>query len=149
MTTRPAISGTAVALWILTGLFCVRVIGQVLVEYLNVGLLPPSEEWSSGLIPYPQLLASQILIIALQAKVGLDFTRQSGWSFRPRRTAGLWLLRIGSIYLAVMIIRYIVRMAQYPLERWTGGLIPIFFHWLLATYVLIVGYHHWREGRGL
>jgi len=33
----------------------------------------------------------------------------------------------GSIYLIVMIIRYVVRMSLYPPERWTGSSIPIFF----------------------
>ena len=49
--------------------------------------------------------------------------------------------------LAVMIIRYVVRMGLYPHERWTGGSIPIFFHWVLSLYVLVVGYHHWRQTR--
>src|SRR5262245_26017054 len=135
----------AKTLWILMALFCLRVLGQVLVEFLRVPFLPPSEEWFSGIIPYPRLLASQILIIALQAKIGIDFSRQSGWSYRPRRLAGLFLLTSGTVYLAVMIIRYVVRMGLYPHERWTGGSIPIFFHWILAIYVLAVGYHHWRQ----
>jgi len=48
----------------------------------------------------------------------------------------------GWFYLAVMIIRYIIRMALYPPERWTGGSIPIFFHWVLAAFVIILG---WRQ----
>jgi hypothetical protein len=30
-------------------------------------------------------------------------------------------------------------MYIYPEERWTGGCIPIFFHWVLATFVLAWG----------
>ncbi|HLJ10206.1 MAG TPA: hypothetical protein VKU82_03400 [Planctomycetaceae bacterium] len=131
------------------GLFCLRVIGQVLVEFVHVDFLPPSEEWFSGLIPYPLLLASQIAIILVQVKIGLDFTRQAGWSYRPRRRAGFVLLSFGAVYLTVMVIRYAVRMGLYPRERWTGGSIPIFFHWVLAVYVLLVGYHHWRQSRGV
>ena len=37
-----------------------------------------------------------------------------------------------------MIIRYVIRMSLYPHERWTGGLVPIFFHWVLAWFLLIV-----------
>ena len=97
--------------------------------------------------PYPPLLASQLVIILLMAKIGADFTRREGWSYRPRRPAGMALLIFGWLYLLAMIIRYIVRMTLYPSERWTGGAIPIFFHWVLATYVLVLGFHHWRQGR--
>lgn len=141
------ISRTAVILWILMALFCLRVLGQILVELLGVRFLPPSEEWFSGMIPYPQLLASQLLIIALQAKIGLDFTRRDGWSYRPRRLVGRLLVPLAAIYLTVMMIRYVVRMTLYPHERWTGGSIPIFFHWVLAVFLLLVGLHHWRESR--
>jgi uncharacterized protein len=120
------------------------VLGQFLVEYLHVGLLPPSEEWFSGLLPYPQLLVSQIVILLLMARIGLDFTRQRGLTYCPRRGVGKALLIFGTLYLAVMIIRYATRMALYPHERWTGGSIPIFFHWVLAAYILVLGIHHWR-----
>src|SRR5882724_3528390 len=134
-------------LWVLMALFGLRVVGQFLVELFDLRFLPPSEEWFSGAIPYPQLLASQITILALQAKICLDFTRRAGWSYRPRRRAATFLLPFAAVYLAVMIIRYVVRMGLYPHERWTGGSIPIFFHWVLAIYLLLVGYHHWRETR--
>jgi putative CocE/NonD family hydrolase len=147
MTTPPEFSRIAKLLWVLTALFCLRVLGQILVEWLHVHFLPPSEEWFSGMIPYLPLLASQILIIALQVKIGIDFTRQSGWTYRPNRLAGRFLLSFGAIYLAVMVVRYVIRMALYPHERWTGGSIPIFFHWVLASIVLMVGYHHWRQSR--
>jgi uncharacterized protein len=147
MTSQSPMTRPAIALWILMALFCLRVLGQVFVELLHVQFLPPSAEWFSGLIPYPELLASQIAIIVLQAKIGLDFTRQSGWSYCPSPLAGLLLLPFGAVYLAVMIIRYVVRMGLYPHERWTGGSIPIFFHWVLSLYVLVVGYHHWRQTR--
>jgi putative CocE/NonD family hydrolase len=147
MTAKPAISRTAISLWILTGLFSLRVAGQVLVEFLHVQFLPPSEEWFSGMIRYPQLLASQLLILLLQVTIAFDFTRQAGWSYRPRRLVGQLLVPFGMVYLAVMIIRYVIRMGLYPHERWTGGSIPIFFHWVLAGFLLLVGFHHLRQSR--
>lgn len=112
---------TAFVLWFLMALFFLRVVGQILVEFWQVRFLPPSEEWFSGLLPYPQLLTSQILILLLMVKIGLDFSRQAGWSYRPRVHVGSWLLVFGSVYLLVMIVRYVIRMSLYPHERWTGG----------------------------
>jgi uncharacterized protein len=138
-------TATATALWLLMGLFALRVLGQVLVEFWHVRCLPPSEEWFSGLLNYPALLTSQIVILLLMLKIGVDFSRQKDWSYRSRRSAGFWLLAFGVIYLSVMIIRYVVRMSLYPHERWTGGSIPIFFHWVLAAYVLVLGLDHWQR----
>ena len=44
-----------------------------------------------------------------------------------------------------MVIRYVIRMALYPPERWIGGSIPIVFHWVLAAFILVVGRYHRRE----
>src|SRR5262245_54474475 len=41
-----------------------------------------------------------------------------------------------------MVIRYVIRMALYPHERWTGGSIPIFFHWVLAAFLLVLAHYH-------
>jgi putative CocE/NonD family hydrolase len=133
--------------WLLAALlflFCLRVLGQVLVAFFGVTFLPAMEEWFSGLLPYPELLASQILIILLYGKICLDFARGHGYFVTPRRRLGVNLLKFGWLYLAVMIIRYVIRMGLYPHERWTGGSIPIFFHWVLASFLLVLGHYHWR-----
>src|SRR5262249_12000457 len=120
--------GYAIVLCLLLGLFCLRVLGQALVAFFGVSFLPPMEEWFSGVMSYPVLLVCQILIIILYGKICLDFVSGSGYFVTPRLQLGANLLRFGSIYLGVMIIRYIIRMGLYPNERWTGGSIPIFFH---------------------
>jgi uncharacterized protein len=130
-------------LCILLFLFCLRVLGQILVAFFKVPFLPPMEEWMSGVVPYPELLTAQILIIALYGKICLDFARGSGYFVTPRRRLGTGLLVFGSLYLGVMILRYVMRMGLYPRERWTGGCIPIFFHWVLSSFILLLGSYHW------
>ena len=61
--------------------------------------------------------------------------------FGPR-AVGTVLLSIGSVYFTVMVIRYGIRMSLYPLERWAGGSIPVFFHWVLAAFILVLGAYH-------
>jgi putative CocE/NonD family hydrolase len=105
------------------------------------------DEWFSGAIPYQWLLFSQFLIILLYGKICIDFTSGSGYFVRPNRTLGSGLLQFGMVYFAVMVIRYVIRMTLYPHERWTGGSIPIFFHWVLASFLLLVGTYHRARAR--
>jgi len=130
------------ALLFLLNLFLLRVAGQLLVAVYHVPYLPPMEEWFSGAIPYPELLASQILIIFLYGKVCFEFARGKGGFVTPNKKLGSFLLCFGTIYLSVMLIRYVIRMELYPIERWTGGSIPIFFHWVLASFLLVLGRFH-------
>jgi len=51
----------------------------MLVAFFGVTWLPPMEAWYSGLMPYEYLLPSQIVIIAVMAKICIDFTRQRGF----------------------------------------------------------------------
>ena len=130
-------------LWICLVLFACRVTGQILVEFFEATFLPPSKEWFSGIISYPILLVFQIAIILLMAQVATDLTKGTG-RFSQSSPVNAKNLRIfGSIYLLSMILRYIIRMYIYPEERWTGGCIPIFFHCVLATFVLAWG--HWKK----
>lgn len=132
------------ALATLLFLFCLRVLGQFLVAFLHVSFLPSMEEWMSGLVPYPELLTAQILIIALYGKVCRDFFHKHGFFATSRRPLGTGLLIFGSLYFGVMVIRYTIRMSLYPHERWAGGCIPIFFHWVLSSFILVLGSYHWR-----
>lgn len=129
-------------LWFLLGLFCLRVIGQMLVAFGGVGWLPPMAAWYSGLLPYPLLLPSQFIIILLYGKVCLDFTRQRGFFYTPRPKLGQSLLVVSLIYLAVMGGRCILWFSFFRGAWWMGGSIPTFFHWVLAGFILLVGSYH-------
>ena len=93
-------------------------------------------------MPYPYLLPAQLLIIALYGKVCVDLTRGDGFFFRSRPVFGRGVLVFGYVYLAAMVLRYIMRMSLHPETRWFGGTIPIFFHWVLATFVIVFGRYH-------
>ena len=134
-------------LWILYFIFVLRVFGQLFVACGFQGPLPPMKEWFSGLIPYPWLLAIQIVVIIILGKVCLDFSRRRGFFVTPRRRLGKGLLIFGFVYLTSMILRYILRMAFHPEARWFGGTIPIFLHWVLAIFLILVGNFHWNHSR--
>ena len=104
-------------LLILLFLFCLRVIGQMLVAFLHVSFLPPMKEWFSGLLPYPELVVSQSLIILLFSKVYLDFHRGAGYFVKlsPRFSRNLMIF--GCVYFSGMIVRYVLRMSLYPDQR--------------------------------
>lgn len=124
-------------LWVLCALFVLRVVGQALVAFAGVAWLPPMERWQSGLLPYPVLLGSQILIIALMAAMAIDFTRRRGFFVEPRRFFAVPWLWFGWMYLAGMLARFAIQ----------GPTIPVFFHWVLAGFVIAVGLWHRRRLR--
>lgn len=124
--------------------FCLRVLGQVVVALFAVDFLPPMDEWYSGLIPYPVLLPIQILILVVQAMISRDIARGSGFFALPRPRTGMALRWFSYVYFAGMLLRYIVTMALYPERRWLTGTIPIFFHWVLAAYMFILGGYYVR-----
>ena len=132
----------AILLWILLFAFCLRVFGQMFVAFGGVSWLPPMESWYSGLMPYRYLLPTQFLIIGLYSKVCLDFTRGEGFFVRSRPVFGRGVLVFGYLYLASMIVRYTIHMNLYPEARWFGGTIPIFFHGVLASFIIAFGLYH-------
>ncbi|HKQ27702.1 MAG TPA: hypothetical protein VJT77_03815 [Burkholderiales bacterium] len=128
-------------LWSLLALFVLRVAGQALVAFYGVTWLPPMERWYSGLMPYRYLLPSQIALVVLMSKICSDFTRRHGFFVRPRRFFAVHWLWFGWIYLAVMLIRLPAQLLFAP----SAPLIPIFFHWVLAAFVIAVGLWHRRH----
>ncbi|MBI5316983.1 MAG: hypothetical protein HZB34_13545 [Nitrospirae bacterium] len=129
-------------LWMLLFAFCCRVLGQALVAFLHVTWLPPMEEWYSGLMAYPLLLPTQLLIIAIFTKVCWDFTRGHGYFVQAKPLFGRTVLWFGYAYLAGMVLRYIIHMNLNPEARWFGGTIPILFHWVLAAFIIAFGQYH-------
>jgi hypothetical protein len=128
-----------------TALFVLRVLGQAVVAGWDVGFLPPFERWQSGLLPYPVLLAAQVVLVALMLKIVGDFARADGYFVRLRPRTGRILMGLGSLYALTMVVRYGVTMAAYPERRWFTGTIPIWFHFVLAAFVLTLGHYQLRR----
>ncbi|QDK47060.1 hypothetical protein DOM22_18780 [Bdellovibrio sp. ZAP7] len=136
---------TAKILWVLWALFVCRVLGQLIVVLYAPDFLPPMKEWYSGLMPYQYLLPTQILIIGFFAKIASDISRGIGRLSKPHQKLGLFLRNFGYFYFGAMIFRYVLRMSMYPEERWFGGTIPIIFHFVLATFLIVWGKYNLRQ----
>jgi len=133
----------AVCLWIFTALLGARVVGQLVVATAAPRWLPPMARWQSGLVPYPFLLATQSVVLALMVWISVDFTRADGFWVEPRaRYLGLAALWWSYLYFAAMVARYVVRMARRPDQRWFGGTIPIIFHSVVAAFQWTFGIFH-------
>jgi uncharacterized protein len=121
-------------------LFCVRVAGQLVVLAAAPRWLPPMHHWN--LLPYRLLLPIQLLFIALIAAIVADFLGGPWFFAEPNRDFGRFLIGFSFVYAGSMVVRYAVRMARRPAERWFGGTIPIVFHIVLASFLFVWGTYH-------
>jgi hypothetical protein len=129
-------------LWLFTVLLIGRVAGQLVVAWSAPRWLPPMEQWQSGLLPYPALVAGQAIVLTLMIWISADFSRGAGFWVEPRPRLGLAALLWSGLYVAAMIIRYIIRMVRRPDQRWLGGTIPIIFHIAVAAFQWTFGLYH-------
>lgn len=127
----------APTLWLFTGLFVLRVAGQVLVALRAPRWLPPMGQWN--LLPYRILLPIQLVFIAVMVWLNISFAEGSNPVTESRMALGFFSIGLSAIYAAAMAIRYVVRMRRRTDQRWFGGTIPIVFHFVLASYVYALG----------
>jgi hypothetical protein len=125
---------------VFTVLLFARVIGQLVVVLFAPRWLPPMEEWQSGLLPYPVLLASQAVVLTFMGLICVDFARGHGFFVEPHPHGGRFSVWFACVYFAGMVVRYIVTMIRRPERRWFGGTIPIIFHSVVAAFL-------WTWGR--
>lgn len=131
-----------VYLWLFTVLLLGRVLGQLLVAARAPKWLPPMDHWQSGLLPYPVLLACQMIVLTLMTWMSADFSRAAGFWVEPRPRLGLAARWWSYLYVGAMITRYGIRMARRPDQRWFGGTIPIVFHSVVAAFQWTFGTFH-------
>lgn len=133
-------SEVAPILWLLTGLFTLRVVGQVLVVLRAPSWLPPMEDWN--LSPYRLLLPTQLVILAVMSWIDVSFSTSSGPPTERAEAFGWFLIAFSGVYAGAMLLRYTMRMYRRPAARWFGGTIPIVFHGVLASYLFALGSFH-------
>jgi hypothetical protein len=135
-------TGYGVVLWLFTALLTGRVLGQLMVAVAAPAWLPPMQQWQSGLVPYPVLLACQAVVLGLMVSISIDFSRGAGFWMEPHPRLGAAALWWSYLYFGAMLSRYVIRMARRPDERWLGGTIPIIFHSVVAAFQWTFGTYH-------
>jgi hypothetical protein len=131
---------------LLTLFFSLRILGQALVEFFSVDWLPSSESWASGLIPYPFLLAIQLVMLIGMVKIVSDVWREDGFFATAPASRSRFLSGFSAVYATSMTGRYVLTMTFQPEMRWLGGTIPIFFHFVLAAFIFVLGRYYARAG---
>ena len=126
------------ALWLLTGLFAFRVAAQPAALVFD-RLLPSFNSWDGGVLPYPVLLVTQLVILGWLARTAWRFNLGRA---TPRRSIGRAALVFGGVYFAAMFLRLLLGATVLSDVRWFASPLPAFFHLVLATYLLVYGYCH-------
>lgn len=127
-------------LWLLTALFALRVVGQILVASRSPAWLPPMDQWN--LVPYRALLPIQLAILAVMIWIDASFSAAAGPPVARSAAFGWLLVGFSAVYAGAMGVRYALRMRRRPKARWFGGTIPMVFHLVLATYLYALGSFH-------
>jgi hypothetical protein len=131
-------------LWLLAALFTLRVVAQpaaLVIDNGGNGLLPHFEAWHGGVLPYPLLLAAQLLILAWLVRQARHFLIGE---VTPNRRVGIGALAFGTVYFVAMFLRVILGLTVLRGHRWFGAPLPALFHLVLASYVLLYGHFHAR-----
>lgn len=119
-------------------------IAQLLQRRLGLSFLPPFEAWQSGALPYWALLTAQILIVVFLTRVAWSFS--AGTVTPSSRSARLWLVP-GSVYLAVMVTRFVLGQTLLDGHTWFDRPLPSAFHIVLATFMIVAGLYHYANTR--
>jgi hypothetical protein len=130
-------------LWLLLGLFTIRVLAQPIALRVDTPLLPRFESWHSGLLPYPVLFFTQVVIILWLSRTAWGFTKGV---VAPQFRLGLVMMALGGLYFAAMVARLLLGATVLSQRRWFASPLPTVFHLVLATYLILYGHFHWRYG---
>jgi hypothetical protein len=128
-------------LWLLLGLFLVRVTAQPLAALTGWRWLPPFSAWHSGALPYSALLASQLVIAAAMAAAAAGV---AAGRTRPNRRTGRVLAGVAALYGAVMGTRLLLGLTAFRGHWWLDAPLPTLFHLGLMAFIAVYGHYHLR-----
>src|SRR5688572_28422738 len=99
----PAPAPYALALWILLGVFVLRVVGQVVVVLRAPEWLPEMKQWYSGIIPYPALLPIQLVFVAVMTAAARQVTAAAGFFADQGAATGEVVVWLSLFYAGSMV----------------------------------------------
>ena len=142
----PSARAYVVVMAVLLILFLGRVVGQILAATTAPRWLPPMGRWYSGLMPYRYLLPTQIVFLAMMSAMTIAVDRRSAPLGTLSADAGVRIVWASYVYALGMVARSIRYALASPERR--GVLIPIVFHFVLASFLFVYGSAAIRDGTG-
>ena len=103
----------------------------------DVDVLPAFDEWHSGVVPYPLLLAGQVVVLGLRAYV---IARAASGQLHFRGSTGVVLRVAGLVYLAAALLRLVVGLTGLSDRSWFDAPIPSTFHVVLASFAILTAW---------
>lgn len=127
---------------VLTALFSLRVLGQLVQRWLPQPWLSPFAAWQGSDIPYPELLALQAVVLGAMA-----CATYGAWTgtMTPGRRAMQWSARLGAIYMVAAIARVAIGVGIPSAPAWFTARISGAFHVVLAAFVLALSRYHFAR----
>lgn len=141
----PAAGDHAFLLCLLTFLFALRVLGQMLQRWLPQPFLPPFESFQGSHLPYSVLLSAQLVILAVMMTFAERVRRES---LTHSLRAGKMLAWIGAIYMGGSLVRIGIGLCVPAAPAWFTAWISAVFHVVLAAYVLTLAQCYRSPPRG-
>lgn len=124
--------------WAVTALtvaFAARVAGQALQRWAPVSFLPPFDDFQGSGLPYPALLAAQIVILAVALAV---IARMHGNKGLVGARLIMPVAVLGALYFTVMAVRLVLGLSVLSHSEWFSTWIPTVFHLVLAAKLLLI-----------
>lgn len=139
-----AFSIFAVAL--LSAAFLLRVLGQAVQQWFPQDFLPAFEAWQGSGLPYPALLACQIVILSLLGVAICSMVHRARF-LGPR--ASRCVILAGLAYLAFMLVRLALGLTVLQDSEWFTTWISTLLHLDLAAIVILWGWDQLRRSRAV
>ena len=128
----------------LSAAFLVRVAGQAVQRWFPQEFLPSFEAWQGSGMPYPALLACQIVIIAL---LGVAICSMVHRARLLNATGSRFVIVLGCVYFALMLARLALGLTVLGDSGWFTAWISVLLHLSLAVIVILWGRDQLRLAR--
>ncbi len=135
---------SVVAVAALSVAFLVRVAAQAVQRWYPQGFLPPFDAWQGSGMPYPALLACQVVILALLA-VAICSMVHRGRLLSAKGSR--YVIFIGCAYFALMLARLALGLTVLGDSAWFTAWISALLHLDLAVVVILWGRDQHRLAR--
>lgn len=132
------------AVALLSAAFLLRVLGQAVQRWFPQEFLPAFEAWQGSGLPYPALLACQIVILSLLGVAICSMVHRARF-FGPR--VSRCVIVAGWLYFAFMLARLALGLTVLGASGWFTAWISTLLHLDLAIVVILWGWDQLRRSR--